>query len=450
MMMMIFRDAAPVSASWREIRNKVVNKNSTTFSLNNFTEFRIQMLNWANRFNIFCLLDNQHYNFTAPAFECLLAASSKKNIITAAGTAFEKLKHFHEENKGWLFGHLAYDLKNEIEKLHSKNFDGIGFDDMHFFVPEIVLQLTETQVTIFFDGDAQKIINAIKQESSTVIQKDQPGVTIKNRIAKDDYVNIIQKLRQHILRGDCYEINFCQEFFDADAVIDPLYTYHKLVALSPNPFAALYKMNDRFCICASPERYLKKTGNKIISQPIKGTSKRDLADEEHDRDNKNYLSQNEKEKSENVMVVDLVRNDLSKVCKQGTVKVDELFGVYSFPQVHQMISTISGEVKDNIHWVDIIKATFPMGSMTGAPKKNVMQLIEQYEQTKRGLFSGTIGYINPAGDFDFNVVIRSIFYNASTRYLSFQAGGGITFYSDAEKEYEESLLKAAAMMKVLG
>ena len=149
------------------------------------------------------------------------------------------------------------------------------------------------------------------------------------------------------------------------------------------------------------------------------------------------------------MVVDLVRNDLSKVCKEGSVQVDELFAVYSFPQVHQMISTISGEVKDDIDWVDTIKATFPMGSMTGAPKKRVMELIEEYEQTRRGLFSGAIGYIDPEGNFDFNVVIRSIFYNASSQYLSFQAGGGITFYSDAEKEYEECLLKAGAMMKVL-
>jgi para-aminobenzoate synthetase component I len=212
----------------------------------------------------------------------------------------------------------------------------------------------------------------------------------------------------------------------------------------------LYKLDDTFCICASPERYLKKEGHKIFSQPIKGTSKRDLVNAANDLQNKNYLSANEKEKSENVMVVDLVRNDLSKVCREGTVKVEELFGVYSFPQVHQMISTISGQLKDNVHWVDIIKATFPMGSMTGAPKKRVMELIEQYEKTKRGLFSGAIGYVNPDGDFDFNVVIRSIFYNASRKYLSFNAGSGITFYSDAEKEYEECLLKAAAMKKVVG
>ena len=426
-----------------------MNRTPEIFALNNFTEFRIQMLNWANRFNIFCLLDNQHYNFSVPAFECLLAMGSKKNITIQYGYAFEKLKDFYKENNGWLFGHLGYDLKNETEKLSSANFDGIGFDDMHFFVPEVVIKLSEKEVHIFCEVSAKEIFDTIQSESLSIPVNKQSDLDIKNRISKSAYIDTIQKLQQHILRGDCYEINFCQEFFAEDAVIDPLYVYHKLIQLSPNPFAALYKLDDKFCICASPERYLKKQGNKIFSQPIKGTSKRDLVNRENDLQNKNYLSANEKEKSENVMVVDLVRNDLSKVCKEGTVKVDELFGVYSFPQVHQMISTISGQVKDNIDWVDIIKATFPMGSMTGAPKKKVMELIEHYEQTKRGLFSGAIGYINPAGDFDFNVVIRSIFYNASTRYLSFQAGGGITFYSDAEKEYEECLLKAEAMRKVL-
>jgi para-aminobenzoate synthetase component 1 len=149
------------------------------------------------------------------------------------------------------------------------------------------------------------------------------------------------------------------------------------------------------------------------------------------------------------MIVDLVRNDLSKICSAASVKVEELFGIYSFPQVHQMISTVSGQLRSDIHFIEAIKATFPMGSMTGAPKKRVMELIEQYEQTRRGIFSGAVGYITPEGDFDFNVVIRSIMYNAASKYLSFQAGSAITFYSDPEKEYEECLLKAAAIKKVL-
>lgn len=425
-----------------------MNTYSKVFSLTNFTEFRIQMLNWANRFNIFCLLDNQQYNFTTPAFECLLAAGCKRNIKLSYGSAFELLKQFHTAEQEWLFGHLGYDLKNETEKLQSEHDDGIGFADLHFFVPEIVIELKAATVTIYSDSSADAIFNAIQQCSAEMPVSHQSAV-VKNRISKAAYLNTIQQLQQHILAGDCYEVNFCQEFYSENLLLDPLAVYHKLVALSPNPFAALYKLEDKYCICASPERYLKKDGHKIISQPIKGTTKRNLDNKAADMQSRDYLTTNEKEKSENVMVVDLVRNDLSKICKEGTVKVDELFGVYSFPQVHQMISTVSGELDEQTNWVDIIKATFPMGSMTGAPKKRVMELIEQYETTKRGLFSGSIGYIKPGGDFDFNVVIRSILYNSSSQYLSFNVGSGITFYSNPEKEYEECLMKVAAIMQVL-
>ena len=219
--------------------------------------------------------------------------------------------------------------------------------------------------------------------------------------------------------------------------------------MSPTPFACFYKLEDQYLLCASPERYLQKKGNTLISQPIKGTIKRDLLNEEADKQLIARLQQSEKDRSENVMVVDLVRNDLSRVCKEGTVEVEELFGVYSFPQVHQMISTIKGELKEGINLADVLKASFPMGSMTGAPKRRVLELIEQFERTKRGLYSGAVGYIDPEGNYDFNVVIRSLFYNATTRYLNYQVGGGITFYSDAEKEYEECLLKASAIQQVL-
>ncbi len=408
------------------------------------------MLNWVNRFNIFCLLDNRHYDFSKPAFECLLAAGSKSNVEMQAGNAFDALRKFYAANENeWLFGHLGYDLKNETEKLSSANADGVGFSDLHFFVPEIVLELNDKEVAIHYDGDAAVVFDAIANCPIIINESIKATVLIQHKISRHNYIDIIEKLRLHILRGDCYEINFCQEFFAENADIDPLYIYNRLTELSPNPFSVFYKLNSRWCLCASPERYLKKEGNKIISQPIKGTSKRNLEDAAEDEKAKNYLIESEKEKSENVMVVDLVRNDLSKICKSGSVRVDELFVVYSFPQVHQMISTVSGELEDGKDWIDYIEATFPMGSMTGAPKKKVMELIEQYEQTKRGLFSGAIGYVKPSGDFDFNVVIRSILYNAANKYLSFQAGGGITYNSDPALEYEESLLKAKAMMKVL-
>ena len=407
------------------------------------------MLNWVKPFNIFILLDNSGYSFEEPAFECLLAAGCKERLELNAGNAFSAVKEFSASNHDWLFGHLGYDLKNETEQLRSNNFDGIGFKDIHFFVPEIVLKLNEKSLTIFFDGDTEQIFSAIKLSSAIIEEKKIPPIQIEKRYTRSEYIQTILKLQQHILRGDCYEINFCQEFFCTNAVIDPISVYQKLTTISPNPFSALYKSDDKYCICASPERYVKKKGITLISQPIKGTAKRYLTNQQLDENSKEELLHSDKERSENVIVVDLVRNDLSKICKEGTVQVKELFGIYSFPQVHQMISTISGEVLDTIDWTDVVKATFPMGSMTGAPKKRVMQLIEQNERTKRGLFSGAIGYIDPKGDFDFNVIIRSILYNESAKYVSFQAGSAITFYSDAEKEYEECLLKAAVIKQVL-
>ena len=405
------------------------------------------MLNWSQPFNIFCFLDNSSYQHETPGFECLLAAGCKEKLELNAGKAFDTLKNFSAAHAGWLFGYFGYDLKNETELLQSANVDELGFKDVHFFVPEIVLRLNKNTLAIYCEGDAAEVFSAIK---STVIKSTVLSfITIKSRFTKAEYVKAVQKIQQHILRGDCYEINFCQEFYSADAIIDPLSIYHKLVELSPNPFSALYKVDDKYCICASPERYIKKNGNRIFSQPVKGTSKRYPNDPLNDENSKRELMNSEKERSENVMVVDLVRNDLSKVCKRGTVRVEELFGIYSFPQVHQMISTISGEVSDGLDWVDVVKATFPMASMTGAPKKRVMELIEKYERTKRGLFSGAIGYVDPEGNFDFNVVIRSILYNAVKKYLSFSAGSAITYNSDAEKEYEECLLKVAVIKQVL-
>jgi para-aminobenzoate synthetase component I len=409
------------------------------------------MLSWCNQFNICCFLDNQHYHLPHHSFECMAAAGSVQTLVTTAGTAFEQLQQLYEQHKDWLFGHLSYDLKNETEGLSSRNADHIGFPDLCFFIPEVILQLSEHELLIgAFDARHETIFHQICAVEPITSFHQQLPTSINNRINKETYIHTVQQLQQHILRGDCYEINFCQEFFAEHVSIDPMSVYCSLSDTSPNPFAAYYKTGQQYLLCASPERYIKKEGDHIFSQPIKGTSQRNLQDAGEDVKNKEDLYSSAKDRSENVMIVDLVRNDLSKICVEASVQVDELFGIYSFPQVHQMVSTVSGQLRSDIHFIEAIKATFPMGSMTGAPKKRVMELIEQYEQTRRGIFSGAVGYITPEGDFDFNVVIRSIMYNASNKYLSFQAGSAITFYSDPEKEYEECLLKAAAIKKVLG
>lgn len=408
------------------------------------------MLNFIKKFSIFSFLDNHEYDFNK-SYECIAGAGAADYIISNGNNNLRDLDQIKKRNSAdWIFGHVSYDVKNEIENLQSANPDGIGFPDFFFFVPKIVFILIENELKIgvYNSIDAQEIYNEIIS-SEPVKYVNYPSPLLQAGFTKNEYKETVQKLQQHILRGDCYEINFCQEFYADDAAIDPLSVYKKLSALSPNPFSAFYKYEDKYLMCASPERFLKKKGSSIISQPIKGTANRIKNDLEGDEQQKKNLLYNDKERSENIMIVDLVRNDLAKICTQGSVTVNEFLKIYSFPQVHQMISTISGNLKENISLADIFYATFPMGSMTGAPKKKAMELIEKYEITRRGLFSGTLGYITPEGDFDFNVVIRSLLYNQSNSYLSIQAGSAITFKSDAENEYEECLLKISAMKKAL-
>ncbi|MEO7211078.1 MAG: anthranilate synthase component I family protein, partial [Chitinophagaceae bacterium] len=356
--------------------------------------------------------------------------------------------HLYEENNDWLFGHFSYVSQTEKEK--EKTHD--GFDNIFFFQPQAVLILKKNILTIeTINHSPEDVFHAILQQEniSLKINNDQK-INIRANIEKEEYISIIQQLRKNIHRGDCYEINFCIQFFAENYSLDPLETFKNLLAVSPNPFSCLYKNEHNFLICASPERFLQKEGKQIISQPIKGTARRDLQNKRNDALQKKLLSESRKEQSENVMAVDLARNDLSRFCEEGSVQVSELFGIYSFPQVYQMISTVEGIVPVNINLADIIDAAFPMASMTGAPKKKVMELIRQYEKTNRGIFSGTVGYITPKKNFDFNVVIRSIVYNAKTKSLSFPVGGGITWLSEPEKEYEECVLKASAIMKILG
>jgi para-aminobenzoate synthetase component 1 len=411
----------------------------------------------SKHFNCLCVLNsnsdvNQHEHTYK---DTLIAIGKTSELIVNEKGALKQLEVFYKAQKNnWMFGYLSYDLKNEIEQLYSNNDDTIQFPLLHFFVPELVIEIDKKNITLTYnDSDTS-------EERATAIYKTAIDSTTKNntrenkktkinsKITREEYITSVNKLKEHISKGDIYEINFCQEFFSEQAHINPIDVYTKLNKISKAPFSAYYQANNNFLISSSPERFIKKTGNQLISQPIKGTAKRS-ADKNEDEQLKEELKNSQKERSENVMIVDLVRNDLSKVAQKGTVQVDELFGIYSFKQVHQMISTISCTLKEETSFIDIIKSTFPMGSMTGAPKHSAMQLIEKYESTKRGLYSGAVGYISPDGDFDFNVVIRSILYNANNNYLSFMVGSAITNKSEAESEYDECLLKAKAMFEVL-
>lgn len=398
----------------------------------------------------FVMLDSNGHVSKYSTHDCLLAIGCVQEIKIGVGEAFTSLKTFIDQCKDWVFGYLTYDLKNEIENLTSQHDNHLQVAAMHFFVPELVIEITHDQLVVHSKTyNKRELKDVLKQVFATDILYDHTVQEKygKCRVNKKEYIENAQHFLNHIQRGDIYEANYCIEFYAHDCQLDSLRAYHELNAISEPSFASYARFNEIHIMCASPERYLKKIGDRLISQPIKGTARRSphiIEDEQLKKD----LFHDPKERSENIMIVDLVRNDLSKTAQKGSVTVEELCKVYSFKQVHQMISTISSQVV-NTHPVDLITTTFPMGSMTGAPKISAMSIIDELENSSRGIYSGSIGYFKPNGDFDFNVIIRTILYNSSTKYLSYSVGSAITAAAQPDKEYDECLLKARALKKIL-
>ncbi len=419
--------------------------------------FKENLLSWAQKFKVVFWLDSnsssKDFNEKYSSFDALIAIDVEQKLECSYENAFQKLKIFRKETNDYIFGYLSYDLKNDLENLESNNSDRLGFADLFFFQPKKILMLKGNHVTALYPEQIQDeaendIRTIIDLKSGTKILPTSKKLQINNRISKVSYFKKVESILEHIHRGDIYEVNFCQEFYSENSKIEPLNVYRKLNRISSPPFANFIKNEDQFLLSASPERFVKKTGNKIISQPIKGTARR-LKDPEKDRLLAKNLASDPKERAENIMIVDLVRNDLSRSAIKGSVQVEELCKVYTFQQVHQLISTVSSQVSRQTDVIDIIKSLFPMGSMTGAPKISAMEIIEEFEETKRGLYSGAVGYFSPDDDFDFNVVIRSILYNKTNGYISFTVGGAITSKSVINSEYEECLIKARAMKKAL-
>lgn len=450
----------------------------------NLHTWKKRLLHWAAGCDVAIYLDsNEHANghpvpqshkMAAEGWQCLAAAGAAAMLETNTGQAFSRLEQFRRDiNNDWHFGFFSYDLKNETERLSSGHPDGIGLPDLGFFRPETVAGIRHGRLEIHTLHHSPEEIfreiahaghpenaDSVSQAVTSSLRLTTAGTDVRlhPRMPKPDYLQTVEAIRQHIIEGDVYEMNLCQEFFAENAVIEPVSVFEKLNAIGQSPFATFLRWRDRYLLSASPERFLKKEGRRLISQPIKGTRRRgkNAAEDELIRQE---LAASEKDRAENVMIVDLVRNDLARNCLPGSVRVDELFGIYTFQTVHQMISTVSGTLKDE--GIELLKEkspvslsalrdAFPPGSMTGAPKVMAMELIERYERSRRGLYSGAVGYFDPSGNFDFNVVIRSILYNAADKYISVQVGGAIVFDSEAEKEYEECLVKAEAMVRALG
>lgn len=371
-------------------------------------------------------------------FSKIAAIGQNRSFTWSKSTDLQGLKNFISDSNDFVFGYWSYDFRTELEDLPSINQDLIGFKKCHFFVPDHILV---EEHGIWKCYSLFKELPKFESEKSEKATLGEPLETVDI----DKYVHQVENLKQHIQFGDIYEVNYCVQNGFLDAVLEPYEVYQRLQKSSPAPFSAFVKHNDKYLMCSSPERFIQKNGNNILSQPIKGTNRR-LAENEVE---KSKLASDSKELSENVMITDLVRNDLSRTAKKGSIKVEELCTVYEFEHVNQMISTVSSELRDDVHPVDAILNSFPMGSMTGAPKIRAMELIDQFEDFSRGLYSGSVGYFTPEMDFDFNVVIRSILYNEANKIVTFPTGSAITINSDPEKEYEECMLKAEAMRNVL-
>lgn len=373
-----------------------------------------------------------------PAGKSFLCLGQSDAFSGVSVLNWNELDHFIKKHQNkFIVSLLAYDVKNSVEQLDSKNIDHLQAPDWVYFVPESVYQIENEKFDLIFGTERDALVQELLFAPSSQNQRFE----LKPVIDKAQYIQQVQLAKEQIQLGNCYELNFCQNFESFDVFnLDTWSVFRTLHQNMQAPFSAYLQWNGRAMMGASPERFIKKEGNKLISQPIKGTRPR-MSTIEKDEAMKMELRNDPKERAENVMIVDLVRNDLTRVAKTGSIQVDELFGIYSFNAVHQMISTISCELKDDVRYSEIIRALFPMGSMTGAPKIAAMHIIENLENFKRGWYSGSIGLIHPNGDFDMNVVIRTLLYNETTGYLSCPVGSAITILSEPESEYEECFMK---------
>lgn len=414
-----------------------------------------QLIQWANQFEHVVWLDSNAYPDSDKTYEAILAVDADSVFKSDSSDALNELKKYRKTNKDWLFGYLSFDAgaPSSPHKIANEKEDNLQFQKLHFFHPKKIFFLKKDSIEIHYKSDNEKELkvdwNAINNiEVKEGLQND-PNLQIQSRLSKQTYLDKIKTIQEYIEQGKVTEVNFCQDFFTYARLENPLAVYKQLNDISKTPFASYVRMEEKYVMCASPERYLSNTNGMLKSQPIKGTAKRKENILE-DRKMRLALEEDEKEITENVIITEMVVDEMYAIAEEGSVRITELCKAYSFKQVHQLISTVVCHLKPELDAIDAIQATYPMGSMTGIPKDTTLEVIEELEDFNRGLYSGSIGYFAPNDDFDFNVVIRSILYNAKNEYVSFAAGGAITALSNPENEYEEIMLKVKAMEQVLG
>ena len=423
----------------------MVTRTKTVFNVRNLPNIKAKLFAWAAHSSPVAWLDSNDYPHNNNSYDAMLA------LNMSPGTQWVNDYNSLQRVVGndWLFGFLSYEFSNSWEQIVPTNPAYISVPKLQFFKPEKVWLLQGDTLTALYTSDAnaeEDFAQVLASEPLT--NAESTAIDLSPRISKSDYFKHATALQQHILRGDIYEVNYCMEWFAENTQVVPQHIFHALNSIAKTPFAAYLSMKNLHLMCASPERFLSRKGTHVYSQPIKGTAARH-ADEVLDKANAQLLKNDPKERAENIMITDLVRNDLSRIANKGSVSVSEQCAVYPFSQVHQMISTVVASCSENTHSLDIIDACFPMGSMTGAPKQRAMELINTYEVSQRGLYSGAVGYFAPNGDFDFNVVIRSLIYDAQQQYLSTHVGSALTAAANVEQEYEECQLKVEAIKRVL-
>jgi para-aminobenzoate synthetase component 1 len=424
----------------------MIRRNISYFHIEDASSFYLKLLGWLNNRSIFSLFQGNGFRPLYGSFDTFAAADVIDSITQFEEDPFDAMKSFHDKHKDWMIGRLSYDLKNYVEKLYSRNTDRLESVEMAFFIPQTLVFLAKNKVRIETVNDPEIILKEIQESSYSI--SSSVAIEMQQDTTREKYIEHVKLIKDHIKNGDFYELNYCIEFYSNVNKIDPASLYYNLNRISPMPFSVFQGFNGDYILSASPERFLKMSGNQIIAQPIKGTIRKD-PDPNLDKILVEQLQNSEKEIAENMMIMDLMRNDLAKSAIPGTVKVPELFKIYSFNHLHQMITTITAEKKAEIHFTDVIRNAFPMGSMTGAPKIEAMEMIEKFENSRRGNFSGAAGYVKPNGDFDFNVLIRSFFYNAPRNMLKWNAGSAITYDAVPEDEYNECMLKASTLMQAL-
>lgn len=405
--------------------------------------FEVNNTQWLKAYEHFMWLDSgshQGSHFIALGAEKLITGNGKNNA--------SKLSAFLKANEAYAFGYFSYEWKNQLEKLQSENPEIIGSEDLHFFVPRVLLKGDGAKWQIYSALSEEDEIRLIKEIEAEHVSEPTKRSSFLPLTSKSSYLSHLNDIKRHIQLGDVYELNYCQAFQALNCDLNPYETYFRLRNEIASPMSVFARFDSLYSLSVSPERFLKKQGRKITSEPIKGTIKR-ARDKKADDALKESLRNSLKDRSENLMIVDLVRNDLSRIAQKASVQVEELCAIYSFPNVHQMISRVSCLLDEKYDPIDVLAACFPMGSMTGAPKISAMKLIERHEDFKRGLYSGSMGYFSPEGDFDFNVLIRSLFYDSSKKTAMLAAGGAITILSDAEQEYQESLLKIEGIRQII-